>query len=161
MRPETIANLQLLEDADWFSAVGVHDHISEVAHVLSSWDQALEHCQSIDWENTKLEVSNQFCERLLAANPDRFNRWNHVVREVKGHTIPLVRRKTAQVVSEFDLPRAFIGAVEWDILGLCMESEYVDICPAGFYSGQAFWYVHGHFPCGWLPEGRKGKPIIY
>jgi len=52
--------------------------------------------------------------------------------------------------------------VQWEILGVCMEAEYADVYPPGFYASQAYWYVKGHFPCGWEGgEFPKGKLIIY
>lgn len=30
-----------------------------------------------------------------------------------------------------------------------MEAEYADIFRPAFYASQAYWYVKGHFPCGW------------
>jgi hypothetical protein len=161
MTPETKATLRQLEDADWFSLVGQHDANTNVAIVLSSWDEAIEHCSSMEWENLELQIVNRLCEKLLAAAPDRFNQWNEIVNEMKQHTIPLVERKIAAVVEQCHLPKVFSDSVQWDILNLCMESEYIDVVPPGFYAGMAFWYVNGHFPCGWKDEPPKGKPIIY
>jgi hypothetical protein len=58
-------------------------------------------------------------------------------------------------------PRTFEDAVQWDILNVCMEAEYADIYPPGFYASQAYWYVKGHFPCGWQGNFPEGKLIMY
>jgi hypothetical protein len=55
----------------------------------------------------------------------------------------------------------FENMVQWDILHVCMEAEYADVYPPGFYASQAYWYVKGHYPCGWQGEFPKGKLIIY
>ena len=65
MHPRTIATLHQLDKADWFSRVGVKD--TEIAIVLASWDDAVAHCSSVDWENLCLEAANQYCERLFSA----------------------------------------------------------------------------------------------
>ena len=54
-----------------------------------------------------------------------------------------------------------LSAVQWDILHVCMEAEYADVYPPGFYASQAYWYVKGHFPCGWQGEFPNGKLIVY
>ena len=159
MRPMTIATLHELESATWFSRVGVKD--TEVAIVLASWEQAIEHCSSPDWEALCLEAQNQYCERLVERSLDRWSRWNETVDEVKRFTEPLVLKKIAPVKREHNLPDAFYFAVRWDILHVCMEAEYADVYPPGFYASQAYWYVKGHFPCGWDGEFPKGRLIIY
>jgi hypothetical protein len=63
MHPTTIATLDKLENAAWFSRVGIKD--TDVAIVLSSWQEAIEHCGLIERENLCLEAHNQYCERLF------------------------------------------------------------------------------------------------
>jgi len=65
------------------------------------------------------------------------------------------------VVRENDLPKAFEDTVQWDIIHLCMEAEYADVYPPGFYASQGYWYAKGHFPCGWQGEFPLGTRIIY
>jgi hypothetical protein len=160
MQPCTIGTLAELEDASWFSRVGIKD--SETAIVLSSWPEAMKHSKSLAWENLRTEATNQFSERLFQLSRERFNLWNDVVSEVKKVTNPLVKRKTAAVVRDHNLPEVFETRVRIDIIGICVESEYADVCPPGFFASHAYWYLHGHFPCGWQggfpPEGR---PVIY
>jgi hypothetical protein len=81
--------------------------------------------------------------------------------ELKKTTFPFVRRKIQIVVRENDLPKAFEDTVQWDIIHLCMEAEYADVYPPGFYASQGYWYAKGHFPCGWQGEFPLGTRIIY
>lgn len=60
MHPRTVATLDKLRQAAWFSYVGVKD--TEAAIVLSSWGEAIESCSSLEWENLCLEAVNQYCE---------------------------------------------------------------------------------------------------
>src|SRR5258708_2980670 len=87
--------------------------------------------------------------------------WKGRGREVKKITRPLVDRKTATVVREHALPDIFKIQVHWDIMGFCMEAEYADVCPPGFFTSIGHWYVNGHFPCGWLGAFPQGKLVIY
>jgi len=63
MHPRTVATLDQLEKANWFASVGVKD--TTAAIVLSSWQEAIEHCSSVEWENLCLEAVNQYCGRLV------------------------------------------------------------------------------------------------
>ena len=159
MHPRTTATLVELEDADWFSRVGEHDATKVI--VLFSWAEAIEHCASLDWENLCLEAANQYRQRLLERSVDRFEQWNDIAIELKKATIPFVKRKIEPVVRAHGLPRVFEDQVQWDIVHLCMEAEYADVYPPGFYASHAYWYVHGHFPCGWKGTFPQGMLIIY
>ena len=159
MHARTIATLEKLEKADWFTNVGVKD--TTAATVLLSWNEAIEYCSSVEWENLCLEAMNQYSAKLLEMSKDRYNQWNDVAVQLKSTTVPIVRRKIESVVRENNLPKVFEDTVQWDILGVCMEAEYADIFQPGFYASQAYWYIKGHFPCGWEGEFPKGKLIVY
>ncbi|WP_131989873.1 hypothetical protein [Chthoniobacter flavus] len=147
MNGRTIATLQDLEKAVWFSYVGVKD--TTAAIVVSSWPDAISYCSSVEWGDLCVEASNQFRERLLERSKERFEKWNEITLELKKATVPFVQRKIEAVVREHNLPKIFEDMVQWDILGVCMEAEYADVYPPGFYASHAYWYVKGHFPCGW------------
>ena len=81
--------------------------------------------------------------------------------EVKKITKPLAGRKIAAVVRENNLPNIFNIQVNYDITGLCMEAEYADVCPPGFFTCIGYWSINGHFPCGWWGAFPQGKIVIY
>lgn len=159
MHPRTEATLERLKQERWFDRVGLHD--TDAATVLSSWDEAIESCSSLDWENLCLEAANQYRDRIAERAPARLEKWNEIVDELKPITQALVREKTKDVITEYGLPKVFVDTVDWDILSLCMEGEYADVYPPGFYASQAYWYVNGRFPCGWIGEFPKGQLVIY
>jgi len=159
MHARTEDTVKDLRQAQWFTRLGIRD--TEVADVLSSWDEAIQSCSSIEWENLCLEAANQYCLRLVERSPERWEKWNEIVSEVKPIAEALVREKTKQVIDANNLPKVFLDTVNWDIVHLLMESEYADVYPPGFYASQAYWYVKGHFPCGWKGEFPNGKLIIY
>jgi hypothetical protein len=159
VHPRTISTLDKLERAAWFSRVGVHD--ATTAIILASWQEAIEHCASIEWENLCLEATNQYRERLAERSKERFGTWNDTVDELKKTTVPFVRRKIEAATRLHKLPSLFEDTVQWDILGACMEAEYADIYPPGFYGSNAYWYIKGHFPCGWRGEFPKGQLVVY
>lgn len=159
LHPRTRATLQQLADADWFSAVGVKD--TEAAIVLPSWNEAIAHCSSVEWENLCLEAANQLRMRILERDRARYAEWNEVVDKLKPVIIPFVQEMIRDVVARHQLPPSFEDTVQWDILHLCLESEYADVFPPAFYASHAYWYVKGHFPCGWQGTFPDGKLIIY
>jgi hypothetical protein len=159
MNQRTIATLNELEGINWFTKVGLRD--SDYPVFLKTWKDAIESCESDAWESLRLEAANQYCERLQEHNVQRFDNWNILVQEVQQIVTPLVLRKTKTVVEANRLPKIFVDSVNWDILHLCMEAEYGDIFPPGFYASQAYWYVHGHFPCGWQGNFPDGRLIVF
>jgi hypothetical protein len=159
MHSRTIATLDRLEKAFWFSRVGINEGSS--AAVVSSWPEAIEHCDSSEWEDLQGEELNQYRECIARRSKERLQLWNDTVDEVKKITRPLVARKIAAVVREHALPEIFKIQVNWDITGFCMESEYADVCKPGFFTGIGYWYVKGHFPCGWSGAFPQGKLVIY
>ncbi|MCU0522657.1 MAG: hypothetical protein MUF84_18445 [Anaerolineae bacterium] len=159
MHPRTLATLDQLREADWFSTVGVND--TETAIVVGSWDDAISLCAMDDWQDLLLEAANQYCSRLAERSPSRFGAWNDVVAQVKLATVPLVEERTSSVVAANNLPKVFVHTVQWDVLHVCMEAEYADVFPPGFFASQAYWYVKGHFPCGWDGKFPEGRIIVY
>jgi hypothetical protein len=159
MHPRTKATLGKLEKANWFSCVGIKDATKAI--ILSSWHEAIEYCSSAEWENLGLEAANRYRERLLERSKERFNQWNDIVTQLKPVTESFVRRKIEVVVREHELPKVFEDTVQWDILHVCMEAEFADVYQPGYYASQAFWYINGHFPCGWDGEFPNGRIIIY
>jgi hypothetical protein len=133
MHSRTISTLDRLEKAPWFSRVGINEGY-DVA-VVRSWSEAIYHCGSSAWEDLQLDAQNQYCAHLAQRANERWNRtWNDTVDEVKKTTRPLVDRKIAVTVRENNLPEIFKSEVNHAIIGFCMESEYEDVCPPGFFT---------------------------
>jgi len=159
MHPRTEATLEKLRQIQWFGCVGIHD--TKAAEILCSWDKAIKSCSSPEWEDLCMEAANQYREKLIEKSPERFHKWNDCMLLIKPVVQALVREKTKQIIAENNLPKVFIDSVDWDIIHLCMEAEYADVYPPGFFASQAYWYMKGHFPCGWQGQFPKGKLIVY
>jgi hypothetical protein len=158
MHPRTNATLKQLNDVLWFRKIGVPD--TKNAVVLNSWHDAIRHADSEEWEGLCLDAANHFRMRL-AKNPDRLVHWNRIVEELKPRVEAFVLKKAREAISDNDLVDALLPTIQWDILHLCMEAEYADVFPPGFYASQGHWYMRGHFPCGWEGVFPEGKLIIY
>lgn len=159
MHPRTKATLDELSGAVWFSAVG--QSVDGPSVILKSWDEAIASCSSDEWENLQLEAANRYREAVLSRSRQRYEQWNTSAEEMKKAIVPLVGSKAGPAMEAFGQSRVFRDAVEWDILHLCMESELADVYPPGFFASQAFWYVRGHFPCGWKGAFPEGRLVLY
>src|ERR1700712_4001252 len=159
MHPRTIETLDRLEEASWFSRVGINE--GSGVTLVASWPEAIKHCDTDEWEDLELEVMNQYREFIAYHSPERLNLWNGIVEEVRKIKRPLGERKTASVIHENSLPKIFKISVNHDILGICMEAEYADMCPSGFFTCLYPWYLKGHFPCGWRGVFPQGTLVVY
>jgi hypothetical protein len=152
--------LATLERIDWFSCVGLRD--LEPATVLDSWKEAIIFATDRrQWESFRLERRNELTVFLHQNAMDRYRKWNEITADLKERIVPMVRRKITSVSVEHKLPESFEHCVRWDILGACMETEYSDLRPAGFYTEMAAVYLKGHFPCGWDGLYPSGHFLIY
>jgi hypothetical protein len=159
MHSRTIATLDQLAKASWFSRVGAKE--GSRAAVVTSWPEAIVRCSSYEWEDLRLDALNQCRLCIAERSMERLRLWNDTVDEVKKTTGPLVDGKIAGVVREHALPEIFRIRVHSDITIVCMESEYADVCPPGFFTSISNWYINGHFPCGWWGIFPEGKLVIY
>lgn len=157
MNYRTVATLNELKNITWFGRCGIREF--ESAITLSSWAEARSYSETLEWENSCLEMANQLSKAVALKAPDRFRRWNDVAGEVRPIVLELVENKTRLVREANRLPKSFVDTVVWDIIHLAFEAEYADIVPVSFFTGQSFWYANGHFPCGWNAEEKK--TIIY
>ena len=160
LKPETIAAFDALARVEWFHAVGTPLY-DEPVFAVKSWAIAVKRCSSLSWGNLTLRIQGDLTVWLCKNAPARYRAWNGLVDAIKARAQPLVAAKTARVVAEHDLPKAFVDSVRWDLLHVGMEHEYADLVPLGFFTRQAKWYERGRFPCGWSGKYPAGEPMIY
>ncbi len=149
MRQETRLMLRAMEDWPWFEHIGEPIKDPRVIAV-ASWDEAIEPHRSYVWECLRLQVKNRISIVLNERDWHRAQRWNPMTDEVKQVMMPLFDR-IRELGSRLSLSEnVFYHQVRWDLLGICMETEYADIFPPLFnVPVLAPWYQAGHFPCGW------------
>jgi hypothetical protein len=159
MEDRTRAIIELLAVAEWFSSVG--QPVSEVVTQVSSWSMAFELCDTLEWENTEIEARNELLSAMHLHNKNL--EWNPPFGEISSTTGPLVRQKLAQFSeqSNLQLPKTFVSSVRWSITTIAMSTEFSHIFTPTFYADLAYWYVKGHFPCGWDGDYPQGRLIIY
>jgi hypothetical protein len=159
VNPGTEKLLCELERAVWFRNVGVNS-VRDISSP-NNWQEAIDSCESLQWENTQLHAANDIRDRMRSESIQRYDEWNDIVAYLKPRTEPLAIAKTMDVIRENNLPKVFLDSVRWDILHLCIESEYADCVEPGFYHNLGLWYVRGNFPCGWEGKFPEGSLIVY
>ncbi len=158
MNERTKSTLVELRSVAWFQNAGKHD-VQQVA-VLASWADAFESISSDQWRDFQHEATNSLTMQLFQTNKLRYNRWNDVLAEIRPVVIDLVREKIA-AAGVMVYPKDFPISVEWDIMMLLMEAEYSDVCPPKCFAALGFYYVRGHFPCGWEGDYPQGRLIVF
>ncbi len=160
MNANTLNLLQQFRDLEWFTSVGLKD-LRDVVFI-SSWQDALKNCETLEWENTAIEAANQLSGQIVSVSMERFRLWNLIVRDAKTITVPLVKQKISNVIlNNKGLSKRFEGCVQWDILHAVMESEYSDLVAPSFYANLSQCYLRGHFPCGWDGQYPDGKLMVF
>lgn len=179
LKPETIQLLQSFHYFDWFSSMG--KPIQEDVIQPRSFEEALEYQDSHDWIDAWAEVSNQFryCIRHQVSEI-KLKEWQ-VRANLIDNTYPTIHFPQISMLDTLtaDVRTAYI----W--FGL--EIEYTELCfpesfpydldnlyhhhniilevpvfpPKPFATTIAYWYMRGHFPCGWIGGYPYGKLVVY
>ena len=159
MKAPTSATLERLRAARFFERVGACE--VGAVRVVSSWEDAVLSAVSVEWQYLQLEAANILRERLAATSQEKFREWNGIVKMLRPVAIELAASKVATVELSDKLRKPVLDCVSWDILHVLMEAEYSDIQGSGYYASNAYWYVTGHFPCGWDGVCPNGNIVVY
>lgn len=161
LRPPTLTTLKEISTFPWFSRVGERDANVSTAALLGNWYEAISSVESEEWEQTCLDAANGYADQLSKAAPLRFRDWNDKVEAIKRTIVPMIRALFSTRPDLQTLPVVVRDSVQWDILHVCLEAEFSDCVPPGFYASNSYWYRAGHFPCGWQGKFPDGRIIIY
>jgi hypothetical protein len=172
MQQKTADFLIKLENMKWFSNVGSKKNSADNTDVVfvSSWDEALECTFSDIAEDALTEANGELTTFLHDNHRAEYARWNAIVDELKPLTEKLIKRKVSEAEADRMIPPKFpTDSFRWDILQICLNLEYSEQIETEYYKRLAYWYLAGHFPCGWegeVPEDFKGafqvgKLVVY
>lgn len=152
--------MQRLECLQWFGNVGQPTDGAGLA--VQTWRQAVDSSASDVWSSVQLQVKNRIARDVRQRSYDRAQEWNGIAAELRGSIAGVVARSVEPVAVTFKLEPDFRSAVSWDMLLICMETEFSDLVPPMFFVPRLLpVYTAGHFPCGWegpkLNEGWEGE----
>ncbi|MFF2484304.1 hypothetical protein [Paenibacillus sp. NPDC058071] len=155
--------VERISKINWFSNCGNALEYSIQFEVVneSNWKRATKHSQSRNWEAITLEVGNQLTEFLSVKFPDKFRKWNQLVREGKEVIEQYVVPKINEYINQKELSPAILDHVKWDVISAIMEYNYKDEKDPIFFLELLKVYESGNFPCGWKGSWPNGKLIVY
>ncbi len=159
MNARTLQMLQKLSSMPWFTNVG--QPTADGYLTVSTWQNAVESCASDIWSSVQLQVKNRIAREVRQKNYDRSEEWNEIAAELRSGIADIVATSVEPLAKRLRLKPDLQGAVSWDVLMICMETEFSDVIPPMFFVPRLEpIYAAGHFPCGWdgpkVNEGWEG-----
>jgi hypothetical protein len=149
-----------LEALQWFANVG--QPMAGDCRAVQTWTQAVESCTGEVWSAVQLQVKNRFAREVREKSYVRSEEWNGIAAELRKLIAIVATNSIAPIVKRFNLNPNFQGCVSWDMLMICLETEFSELVPPSFFVPRLLpVYETGHFPCGWegpkLLEGWEGE----
>lgn len=141
----------------WFGHIG--EPLNDNVYVVRSWDEAVEHAE--DPEEIFLDVRNDYNLALRRVAPKRAERWNEVVDLVRQKIEMEIDARVGQIDIGEGPRKKLRDRIRWSILHACIEVEYADVLPTGFYRALSEWFRKGRVPCGWHGKYPDGSLVIY
>ena len=159
MNQRTLQMLQKLGSIPWFASVG--QPTTDCYLTVLTWQDAVDSCASDIWSSVQLQVKNRIAREVRQKHYDRSEEWNEIAAELRSGIAAIVANSVEPLAKKLRLKPDFQGAVSWDILMICMETEFSDVTPPMFFVPRLEpIYTAGHFPCGWdgpkVNEGWEG-----
>jgi len=147
--------LDQIKKIDWFSNCGneIFVHSQYKIQKFKSIEEVKKSINSIAWENTTLNASNNLSSYLDSINSREATNWNKTIENIKNELLFL--EDVAQIFSnkyDFDI----IDDLKWNFLMILTENHLKNIerkVPL-FFNNLLEIYKAGNLPCGY-----KGKDI--
>jgi iron-sulfur cluster repair protein YtfE (RIC family) len=157
--------LEVLEKVNWFFNCGgkliLEPNMTEKIDQCSSWQEALQEAQKREWRNIKNEGSNSISSFLDQHHRVEYQTWNDKVDEINPLIENLFLVNPINSVSESLDLSAIKKIVRSDIFDLLIESAWSHLAEPVFFAPVTFWYIKGHFPCGWRGDFPNGKLLVF
>jgi hypothetical protein len=157
LAPRTVVLIDRLFSVPWFTRVG--EPIGENIRAVNSWSAAIEYVK--DPDQVFLEVSGDYTVNLHKTAPKDYQRWNKIADLLVGQLEPRIEERIDRLPLDRTLLKPVRDRARWSLLHACIESEYLDVVPAGFYLPLSDWYMKGRFPCGWEGRYPAGMLAVY
>lgn len=160
LKPEDFLDM---ENIDWFSNCG-----NEVAFTtkhkmkrIESLTRAVNHCNSIEWENFQLEKSNDLASFLNRTRKNEWSEWNTITEGIKAYLNGGIFQAVKKKLERSGLPESVFNSVTWDILNYYQETAYKKYNIPVFYTHLLPVYKNGHLPCGYKGSFPNGTIFIF
>src|SRR4051812_39445487 len=130
MHPRTELVLGRLRRIAWFANVGKVGLPHAI--ILNSWEAAIESSNSALWRRIRLEAANWYSAEIARRVHGPSPRWSEVTAALRPHCEAVVPEKLGTLSSLGSAVSALTDILEWDVLHICLESEFADIIGFGF-----------------------------
>jgi hypothetical protein len=178
LQPRTYEILQCFQYIDWFSSLG--KPITENVVQARSLEEAFEYQNSDDWIDFWTGMSNQFryCIRHQVGEIE-LKQWQVRANLIDENYIESLFPSIIgidQLILDVRATYIWFG-LEIEYAHLCFTETFPDnlfglysehivnrfnvIPPQPIASTLVYWYIRGHFPCGWIGGYPAGKLVVY
>jgi hypothetical protein len=160
MNQRTVEKLSELKSFPWFVNVG--KAVGGDYSVIRNWKEAVESSAAEVWSSVQHQIKNEIADEVTKRDYKRSEEWNVIAAELRKEIAAIMTSSVVPLEKAFHLKSDFRGAVSWDMLGICIETEFSDLVrPMFFVPRLQPVYAAGHFPCGWegpmLEDGWDGE----
>ena len=156
--------IEVLNQVMWFENCGKPldlepSMVGKIEQCLS-WEEAIKESEVYEWKCIKNEALNQISEYLDANHRKIYQNWNTIVQEIRPLLAEVNENKIKPNLS-IDFGSQLSNNIRSDILDLLIETHWSYLVEPVFFTPVTYWYIKGHFPCGWRGNFPDGKLLVY
>jgi len=162
MTPESRTFLDNLARTRLFANVGLPAPPGLDVRVLQSWREVFESERFDHFGNVLLDAQGALTTYLSNFHRDRDRLWNQLVREVRPEVAAIINPACEALAATRAVKVDKLAAIARSAcISVCMEYEYADLRPVGFFQRLGQLYLLGRCPCGFQGEYPTGILEIY
>lgn len=121
------------------------------------------HTSAAERRQREIQEAKARIREVMLPSTKRHKQWNEVVDLVKGELEARIDTKLEPLAAilERAAHKEVRGQIRWSLFNACIESEQLDVMPAGNFLPMKDWFVSGRFPCGWFGKYPQGMLAVY
>jgi hypothetical protein len=156
--------IEVLNQVKWFENCGKPldlepSMIGKIEQCLS-WEEAIQESEKYEWKCIKNEAINQISEYLDTHHRKVYQNWNIVIGEIQP-ILDAVYEKKIMINLTGKSNNEAGKSIRRDVLRLLLETHWSYLVEPVFFTPVTFWYIKGHFPCGWRGNFPDGKLLVF
>lgn len=162
MTPQSRTFLDNLARTRLFANVGQPPPSGFDVKLVESWRDVFDPERSTHFENVRLAAQGTLTTYLSNFHSERDQMWNQLVREMRPEVAAIVNPACEALSATRAVNVNKLAAMTRSAcVSVCMEYEYADLRPVGFFHRLGELYLLGRCPCGMQGEYPTGILEIY
>ena len=149
-----------INNCNFFSRCGEKDTFEFEVEYVKSPKEVKKHINSIKWENTCHEISEDF-SNFICMQYINCNEWNSLVCSVKSEYIEKLCNKVKKMWIDEETSEDIWIDIRCNLIALFMLDYCTEYYKSEFYDQLLEIYLSGHIACGWKGKYPKGKFLVY